>query len=104
MWSPTRSSPARPRRHADLTARAASVLALVLVIVPACAAPAPPPRRDLVVGLVGEPQGIFDDDPSARFLAAAVTETLVRRDDHDELVPRLADSIPTYENGGLRLV
>jgi peptide/nickel transport system substrate-binding protein len=28
----------------------------------------------------------------------------VRRDDHDELVARLADSVPTYENGGLRLV
>ena len=71
---------------------------------PACAAPAPPPRRDLVVGLVGEPRGVFDDDSSARFLAAAVTETLVRRDDHDELVPRLADAVPTFENGGLRLV
>ena len=28
----------------------------------------------------------------------------MRRDDHDELVPRLAESVPTYENGGLRLV
>ena len=53
---------------------------------------------------MGEPRTVFDDDPSARFLAAAVTETLVRRDDHDELVPRLAESVPTLENGGLRLV
>jgi len=57
-----------------------------------------------VVGLVGEPRGVFDDDPSARFLAAAVTESLVRRDAHDELVPRLAESVPTLENGGLRVV
>jgi len=104
MSSPTRSLPGRPRRRADLTTRAALFCALALVLLPACAAPAPPPRRDLVVGLVGEPRGVFDDDPSARFLAGAVTETLVRRDDHDELVPRLAESVPTYENGGLRLV
>jgi len=57
-----------------------------------------------VVGLVGEPRTVFDDDPSARFLAAAVTESLVVRDSHDELVPRLAESVPTLENGGLRLV
>jgi len=57
-----------------------------------------------VVGLVGEPRTVFEDDPSARFVAAAVTETLVRRDEHDELVPRLAESVPTIENGGLRVV
>jgi len=61
-------------------------------------------RRDVVVGLVGEPRTVFDDDPSARFIAAAVTETLVRRDAHDELTPRLAESVPTLENGGLRIV
>ncbi len=58
----------------------------------------------MVVGLVGEPRTAFDDDPSARFIAAAVTETLVRRDAHDELVPRLAESVPTLETGGLRVV
>jgi peptide/nickel transport system substrate-binding protein len=58
----------------------------------------------VVVGLVGEPRTVFDDDPSARFIASAVTETLVRRDDHDELVPRLAESVPTFENGGLSVV
>jgi peptide/nickel transport system substrate-binding protein len=57
-----------------------------------------------VVGLVGEPRTVFDDDPSARFVSSAVTETLVRRDAHDELVPRLAESVPTLENGGLRVV
>ncbi len=56
------------------------------------------------VGLVGEPRTVFDDDPSARFIASAVTETLVRRDAHDELTPRLAESVPTLENGGLRVV
>jgi peptide/nickel transport system substrate-binding protein len=57
-----------------------------------------------VVGLVGEPRTVFDDDPSARFLAAAVTESLVRRDARDEFVPRLAESVPTLANGGLRVV
>jgi peptide/nickel transport system substrate-binding protein len=58
----------------------------------------------VVVGLIGEPRTVFDDDPSARFVASAVTETLVRRDAHDELVPRLAEAVPTLENGGLRVV
>jgi peptide/nickel transport system substrate-binding protein len=68
-----------------------------------CSTP-PPTRRDVVVGLVGEPRTVFDDDASARFIASAVTETLVRRDAHDELVPRLAESVPTLENGALRVV
>jgi len=58
----------------------------------------------VVIGLVGEPHSVFDDDPSARFIASAVTETLVRRDAHDELIPRLAESVPTLENAGLRVV
>ncbi len=80
-------------------------LALVMVVglIAACST-APPTRRDVVVGLVGEPRTVFDDDPSARFIASAVTETLVRRDAHDELIPRLAESVPTIENGGLRSV
>ena len=85
--------------------RGAVSLALVVVVgvISACSA-APPTRRDVVVGLVGEPRTVFDDDPSARFIASAVTETLVRRDAHDELVARLAESVPTLENGGLRVV
>src|SRR5439155_6546067 len=91
--------------RADLTPRRATSLALVAVIVfiTGCATPLPT-RRDVVVGLVGEPRTVFDDDPSARFIASAVTETLVRRDAHDELTPRLAESVPTLENGGLRVV
>lgn len=78
-------------------------LVVVVTFIAACATP-PPTRRDVVIGLVGEPHTVFDDDPSARFVASAVTETLVRRDAHDELTPRLAESVPTIENGGLRLV
>jgi peptide/nickel transport system substrate-binding protein len=76
---------------------------IVVGLIAACST-ASPARRDVVVGLVGEPGTVFDDDPSARFIASAVTETLVRRDAHDELVARLAESIPTLENGGLRVV
>jgi peptide/nickel transport system substrate-binding protein len=85
------------------------VLVLVLVVIVAivtlqgCAAPRPV-RRDVVIGLVGEPTSIFADDPNARIIAAAVTEQLVRRDAHDDLVPRLAVSVPTLENGGLVVV
>ena len=103
----TQSNTRRGREsyRADLTSRGALALVLVFIVglITACSA-APPTRRDVVVGLVGEPRSVFDDDPSARFLAAAVTETLVRRDAHDELVPRLAESVPTLENGGLRVV
>ena len=72
----------------------------VVLILQACA-PARATRRDVVIGLVGEPTSVFADDPNARIIAAAVTEQLVRRDAHDELVPRLAVSVPTAENGGL---
>lgn len=77
----------------------------VLLSVAACAlaacAPAAPARRDVVVGLVGEPPSILADHPSARVLAAAVTESLVARDATDQFTPRLAEAIPTLENGGL---
>jgi peptide/nickel transport system substrate-binding protein len=86
------------------TARALRLaLAAVTVAAVACAAP-PPARRDVVIGLVGEPTSVFADDPNARLIAAAVTEQLVRRDAKDELVPRLAARVPTLENGGLRIV
>ncbi|HEX6061018.1 MAG TPA: ABC transporter substrate-binding protein, partial [Candidatus Limnocylindria bacterium] len=74
-----------------------------VVIVQGCAAPRPV-RRDIVIGLVGEPASVFADDPNARIIAAAVTEQLVRRDAHDDLVPRLAVSVPTLANGGLVVV
>lgn len=61
-------------------------------------------RRDVVIGVVGEPASVFADDPSARVVAAAVTEQLVRRDAHDEVVARLATVVPTLQNGGLRVV
>src|SRR5256712_13504884 len=84
--------------------RPAVPLARILAALAGACATTPPARRDVVVGLVGEPRTVFDDDPSARFVAAAVTETLVRRDEHDELVSRLAESVPTIENGGVRVV
>src|SRR5438874_5411468 len=101
----SRSRRGRGRDRADLNPRGAIRLALVIAIVflTGCASP-PPTRRDVVIGLVGEPRTVFDDDPSARFVASAVTETLVRRDAHDELTPRLAESVPTLENGDLRVV
>src|SRR5213593_3705961 len=100
----SRSSKRRAARRAELNPRGAISVALVVVVLLSGCTTAPPTRRDVVVGLVGEPRTVFDDDPSARFIASAVTETLVRRDAHDELIPRLAESVPTLENGGLRVV
>lgn len=84
-----------------------ALLALVVVVaVPlgaACATP-PPARRDVVIGVAGEPRAILADEPSAELVAAAVTEQLVRKDAKDEYVARLAVEVPTLENGGLRLV
>lgn len=76
---------------------------MVILLASACAAPRPV-RRDVVVGLVGEPSSVFADDPNARLIATAVTEQLVRRDAHEDLVPRLAARVPALENGGLRIV
>jgi len=64
-------------------------------------APVAPARRDVVIGLVGEPSSVLADHPSARVLAAAVTEALVVRDATDQFVPRLAEAVPTIDNGGL---
>jgi peptide/nickel transport system substrate-binding protein len=83
--------------------RLALLLGCALLILQACATPHPA-RRDVVIGLVGEPASLFADDPNARIIAAAVTEQLVRRDAHDELVARLAIRVPTLENGGLSVV
>ncbi len=82
--------------------RALSLFLLACTAVSSCATPAPA-RRDVVMGLVGEPPSILADHPSARILAGAITETLVRRDATDELTPRLAVAVPTIENGGLRV-
>ena len=79
-----------------------SVLLLLCLVASACVA-TPPARRDVVIGLVGEPPDVLSDHPSGRILAGAITETLVRRDATDELTPRLAVEVPTLENGGLRV-
>src|SRR5918992_663111 len=102
--NPSRLARDRAPRRADLKARGAFSLALVGILTVGGCATTPPTRRDVVVGLIGEPRSVFDDDPSARFVASAVTETLVRRDARDELVARLAEEVPTLENGGVRIV
>jgi hypothetical protein len=54
-------------------------LLLLVSSIAACASP-PPARRDVVIGIVGEPSSVFADDPGARVIAAAVTEPLVTLD------------------------
>ncbi len=87
-----------------MRSRSCALLLIALVVVLQGCAAQRPVRRDVVIGLVGEPASVFADDPNARIIAAAVTEQLVRRDAHDDLVPRLAVSVPTVENGGLAIV
>ena len=77
------------------------LLAAGLLIAQSCAPATVPARRDVVIGLVGEPASVLADDPNARIIAGAVTEQLVRRDAHDDFVARLARQVPTVENGGL---
>ncbi len=72
-------------------------------LVAACS-PAPPTRRDVVLGIAGEPRAILGDEPSAQVLQAAVTEALVRRDPDGGFVARLATEVPTLANGGARIV
>lgn len=53
----------------------------------------------------GEPSDLLAaDDRAARFLGALTMEELVRRDDKDDLVARLAEKVPTLENGLARIV
>jgi peptide/nickel transport system substrate-binding protein len=84
--------------------RSIALLLICGVLILQACAPSRPTRRDVVIGLVGEPASVFADDPNARIIAAAVTEQLVRRDAHDDLVPRLAVAVPTAGNGGLVVV
>jgi peptide/nickel transport system substrate-binding protein len=67
--------------------------------------PAPPRVADsLVIGVVGEPASLLGDDPVGRIVAGLVVEPLVRRTATEDLEPRLATSVPTVENGDLRVV
>lgn len=84
-----------------MVSRALLIAGLLLA---SCAAPAPPARSTLVVALVGEPASLFTDEPGARILRAAVTETLVVEDATDRPVARLASEVPTLANGGLEIV
>ncbi|MBA2371105.1 MAG: hypothetical protein H0V71_05610 [Chloroflexi bacterium] len=83
--------------------RPLGLLIVIACVVGSCATAAPA-RRDVVIGLVEEPPTVFSDHPSARVVAAAVTETLVRRDATDQFTPRLAVEVPTLENGGVRVL
>ena len=82
--------------------RSSLALLFLVAVLSACATP-PPARKDVVLGLVGEPASVFADDPNARILAAAVTEPLVAVDPRGEYVARLAADVPTIENGEVRI-
>ena len=84
--------------------RPLAIIFAALLLGQSCTQAPTPARRDVVIGLVGEPASVLAEDPNARIIAAAVIEQLVRRDAHDDFVPRLARRVPTVENGGLLVV
>jgi peptide/nickel transport system substrate-binding protein len=54
--------------------------------------------------VVGEPASLFGEgDRAAQFLRALAVEELVRLDNTDELIPRLAEKVPSFENGLARI-
>src|SRR5204862_5453494 len=89
ITTPSSTHTDRGLRRAELTRRGAFSLALLIVVgvVSACAT-TPPTRRDVAVGLGAEPHTVLDDDPSARFIASAATDTLVTRDARPRPTPR----------------
>ncbi|MBU6424688.1 MAG: hypothetical protein KGQ88_11680, partial [Chloroflexi bacterium] len=89
-----------------MSARLVAVLAGVIVLLSACApAPtAPATRGPLVIGIVGDPASLLEDDGVGSVIAALVTEPIVRLTATDELEPRLVVSIPSFANGDLRIV
>src|SRR2546428_5575244 len=82
--------------------RSSLAVLFLMAALSACATP-PSARKDVVLGLIGEPASVFADEPNARVLAAAVTEPLVAIDPRGDYVPRLAVDVPTVENGELRI-
>ncbi len=80
----------------------AFLVAVALVCV-SCSSGPPPPRREIVIGLASEPPAVMADDPAARVIRGAVTETLVVRDPDGKFVPRLAERVPSLANGDLRI-
>ncbi|HEV8229093.1 MAG TPA: ABC transporter substrate-binding protein [Candidatus Limnocylindria bacterium] len=85
------------------TPLAIALLILLMPLLASCTAPAPA-RRDVVLGIAGEPRAVMSDEPSAQVLQAAVTEALVRRDRDGAFVARLAVEVPTLANGGAHIV
>lgn len=81
-----------------------ALIALLVLLLASCGpSPLPAPQRsELVIGIVGDPVSILED-PSAAAIAALVYEPLVRRTDTEELEPRLAETVPTLDNGGVVL-
>src|SRR2546428_734455 len=96
-----RPAPASPGPFASLF-RLATRLAEGTVALGVCASRAAE-RRVLVGCCAAAPASVSADDPCALLVAAAVTEQLVRRDARGDLVPRLAMTVPTLENGAARV-
>ncbi|MDE3112595.1 MAG: hypothetical protein KGK34_06590 [Chloroflexota bacterium] len=88
-----------------MTARGVGVVLAALLLSACAPPPSPPAARDgLVVGIVGDPASLLEDDPVGSVVGAMVTEPLVRRTPTEDLEPRLVVSVPSYANGDLRVV
>lgn len=76
------------------------------MLLAACAAPPAPAAgaRPVVLGIVGEPASLLDEDPVSAVVADLVMEPVVRRTPTEDLEPRLAASVPSFASGDLEVV
>lgn len=104
--SPSSASGRDSSRRTCTSAIARGLSLCAILLLAASCMPTPPAQRSTIVaGIVGEPTSLMDErDPGARFMSGLVMEKLVRVDDKDELTPRLAASVPSFENGLVRIV
>ncbi len=89
-----------------MIARGIVVAATVAVIAAACLSTpvVTAPSHTLVVGIVGDPATITEDDPVGSVVWAMVAEPLVRRTATEDLEPRLVVSVPSFAAGDLEVV
>lgn len=99
-----------------------AAVSLLLLLAAACAAPAPtptptavPPAKQVIIGMSQEPDTL-GAGLGSMYVAAVVknalgteiqnsgTAAMVWRNDKNEIIPGLAESVPTFENGGAKWV
>ena len=87
-------------------AKAGATLALLALLVAACAPALTADLgtgRPLVIGIVGDPAALTEDDPTGRVVWDLVSEPLVQRTATEDLAPLLVTSVPSFATGDLEV-